>query len=529
MVAVTLPVSDTLALIDRPVIYSVLREVQNKTQISSKTLVRFFGEDAKGQQLGSSMESTTEHNIWPVVEALTIEVEEEYNSDRILNMQVYGAENPFVFLDSDLGFYIKPAYSTQDITIRFKYKAKDRNQAVKWRNDIRTRMAQLRSTLMHELTYSYHMPEQYIDLVREIYTLREAIGGYGESFDQYLFNHSTSRLTTLSNQNGSKYIYAIAENQAGIVGSFDFDTAPDKPEKEGELDNWTVSFSYKFRYEKPISVVCKYPFLVHQQFVAPKYMPLPSYDLVAVYKRLSNSGRSLAYFQTDNINDRMMADKGVNIPTYDEFIPAYIAPFTLKALTVLLTISESDKRSLLNLKELGDFTFRQEILDFMVNEAPYMTKVTGSIFCCQLYENENVVEEGILSIDSNLNVVATADLDIRKQYRVRLSLVADMAMLGDAARARLKASGTVLNLLVSAMNAALGNSGNQQGMYKNQLSLGDYQMLGLKGPTASGVGNSLVQILYIVAARSDQYTAAVPDAPVANTNPIPQIPAYGSN
>lgn len=490
-----------MALIDRPVIYSVLRKVQDQTGISSKTLIRFFGEDAKSMQIGSTMEQTTEHNIWPVVEALTIEVEEEFRIDSILTMQVHRPENPFVFLDSNIGIYLKPAYSTQDITIRFKYKAKDRNQAVKWRNDVRTRVAQLRTTLMHELAYSYHLPEQYIELIKEIYALRETIGGYGESFDQYLVNHSTSRLTILSNQNGSKYIYAIGERQAGIVGSFDFEGFPDKPEKEGDVDNWAVSFAYKFRYEKPISVVCKYPFLVHQQWVSEKYMPQPSYDLVQVYKQLNSSGEALAYFQTDNTNYRNMADRGVMIPSFDEFLPAYIPAFTVKVLSALLTITESDKRTLMNLKDLGDFSFRQEILDFMVGENAFMGRAMASIFYCQLYENENALDETMLSIDSNLNIVATADLDIRKQYRIRISLIADLTMVMSEGIARLKANPVAMNLIINAMNAALSNSGNQKDFYKNSLNTLDYRILGIQGPGFSGLGPSLIQYLYVVADR----------------------------
>ena len=508
-------------------IYAVARQLQNQTQISSQTPIRYFGEDAKAFQWNSAI--TTDpiiHNKWPLIETLVIEVEEEFDTDKILNMQTHNPEVPFVFLDSELGVYLKPAYSTQNITIRFKYVAKDRNQAIKWRNEIRTKISQLRSALMHELTYSYHLPEQYIDLIREIYTLREAIGGYGDSFNKYLAEHSTSRLTTLSNQNGSTFIYAVAETQAGIVGSFDFEGFPEKPEKDGDTDNFAISFSYKFRYEKPISVVCKYPSLVHQQFLPEKYWPRPAYDLTKVFKRLTNSGESFANFQIDNINNRMMADKGLVIPPFDEFLPAFIPPFTLKVLSVLLTISVDDKRTLLNLKQLGDFNFKQEILDFMVGEAAYMPKVMGSIFYCQLYENENAMAEPILSIDSNLNVVALKDLDVRKQYRIRISLVGDLSMVNTQGLARLKASVAARTIIIDAINASLTNSGNQKALYKNQLTANDYRILGIKSPGMVGLGHSLVQYLYVMAYRMDAYTGPEVPAPDANTTATPNMPTF---
>jgi hypothetical protein len=516
-----------LALVERPVIYSVIRQIQDQTGISSRTAIRYYGEDAKAAQFNSTLTVNPEiHNRWPVVESLMVEVEEDFNTDRILNMMVKQPENPFIFLDSSLGFYIKPAYSTQDITIRFKYKARDRNQAIKWRNEIRTRIAMNRSNLMHEITYSYHLPEALLLLINDIYKLRENVAGYGDTFDEYLGTHSTSRMTVLSNQVGSQVIYAIAERQAEIVGSFDFEGFPEKPEKEGDNDQFEISFAYKFRYEKPIEVVCRYPFLVHQQFLADKYLPAMAYNIVDVAKRLSKSGTDFANFRIDNINEKAMADKGLTIPTYDDFLPAYIAPFSLRVLSALVSISAEDKRSLLSLKDLGFFNFRQEVLEFLVGEAPYMTLMMGSIFYCQLYENENMVEDGMLSIDSNLNVTATADLDLRKQYHVRISLIGDMSMVKSQALTRLRNFPSAIPTIIGAINAALRNSGNQTGFFKNSLSTNDYRLLGGTPPAMNGLGRSLVQYMYVVADRMSNYTAPTPPTPNANTTAMPNAAIF---
>ena len=518
-----------MALVERPVIYSVIRQIQDATGISSKTQVRYFGEDAKAAQFNSTM--TTDpviHNLWPIVEALTIEVESDFRPEALLTMVINQPDVPFIFLDTDLGFYIKPAYSTEDVTIRFKYKARDRNQAIKWRNEIRTRVGMNRYNLMHTLTYSYHIPDTYIGLIKDVHALREAIGGYGDDFGTYFTNHTTNRLTVLSNQSGSQTLYAVSEQQAGIVGSFDFDGFPDKPQREGENDNHEISFSYKFRYEKPIEAVCRYPFLVHQQFLEEKYIPKPAYDLVRVFKLLTSSGADIASFQIDNQNDRAIADRGIIIPNFDDFLPAFIPPFTLKVLTALVTITDTDKRSLLNLRELGDFNFRSEVLAFLVGEAPFMTTVTNSVFYCQLYENENALADPSISIDSNLNVVSLTDLDIRKQYRIRLSLVGDFSMVTSQGLARLKAATAAMPTILNAINAALSNSGNQANLFKNSLSVNDYRQLGIQGPGMNGLGRSLVQYLYVQAYNQDQFTPPVPATPDANTTALPNAISFGN-
>lgn len=519
MPSINIPIGDLTSTVERPVIYDIIRQMQDLTGISSKTPVHFYGDDAKApqwnsQQVGGKYQSD---NLWPHMENITIEVDEDYTPDRLISSSIKQPDNPFIFIDEEVGTYIKPVYSATDVVIRVKFKARDKNQANRWRNEIRTRTGMNRDINMHEITYSYHLPEEYLGILENLYTLKENINGTGESFKDWFFNHASDRIGNVSDLAGKNVILVVSEKAAGIQGLFDFEGVPDKPEKEDDHEVWTIGFSYKFKYEKPINTVMYYSNFIHQQAVAKKYLGnAPAYSLQNVWKNRPTSAENFAFFQEDNRIFKAMANKGLAIPSFDEFIPRNIPSTTLKVFTIVTFITPTDKRSLFNLRHLGEFNLDEEVLNFIAaSEYPYITKSFNSIFNLHLYENTNIVEDGILTVDSDLNVNATADLDLNKTYRVRLSMGADMSYLTAPALSRLKDFPTVRDKVVSAINLALGSSGNQTDLMKNKLREIDYILLGTKPGNNLMYGSSLAQALFVVANRLSNYTAETASVPVA--------------
>lgn len=504
---ISIPISDLLTTVERPVIYDIIRRVQDLTGISSKTQIRYYGEDAKAAQWNSTLtKDTTKHNLWPHVENLSIEVEDDYTVNRMLSIAVKQAEVPFVFLDDELGIYVKPVYSPQDTTIRFKYAAKDRNQAIRWRNEIRTRTAMNRDINTHTVTYGWRFPDVYLDILKNIHTLRENIGGYGDTFERYFDDHCTDRITTLTNLSATVAMLSVAETQTGIQGFFDFDGVPDKPEKGDEADIWTISFSYKFTYDKPINTVFNYPFLIHQQMIEEKYQFPMNVDTVEKqWLSRPSSGEAFSKFEIIGKEAKYRADLGLVIPYFDNFHPNSIPPSTLRVFTALTSITPENRKSLLNLGDLGEFNIDTDILDFIrAGEYPHMDRVYNSIFCLNLYSEQYLQQEICLQITPDLDVVSLVDLDLRKKYHLRLSLVADMTYLTPGAIARLKLFPGVLNKLICAINLALLNSNNQSDV-GNKLRDYDYYVLGFGKDRPLAYG-TLVQNLFISSYKSSNNT-----------------------
>ena len=492
MPIINIPLSNTLETIERPIIYDIIRRVEDLTGISSKTQIRYFGEGTQtGQQWNSSLNKDKDlNNLYPLVDNLTIEVEENYDAGRMLSIAVENRENPLVFFDPDLGIYIKPVRSPTDVVITFKYKARDRNAAVRWRNEIRTKTAKNREINMHDINYSWHLPNAYLDILSSIWTLRNNIAGYGDTFEEWFYKRMTDKITAVSDLAGNNVILAIAEKQAGIQGLYDFEGVPDKPEKDGDVGMWTVSFTYKFKYDKPINTIFNYPIVIHQQLLDEQYRFLtPAYSLQEKWKQYTASGKVFAYFQSDTQLMRALANRGLDIPSFDIFYPETVLASTLRVFTVLTNISVSDLTTLFNLADLGDFNLDSDILSFLkTSEFIYCTQTYQSIFQLNLYEDVYLQYGTILTVDSNLNVSATAPLDLRKTYHVRLSMVSDLSLLSTSAINRLKAAPVALAKIV----AAIGNA-------SNGLSLTDLGLLGLpNGIPPNTFGASTVQTLFVV-------------------------------
>ena len=515
-----------MSSIERPVVMDVIRQLKKLTGIDERTVVRFYSDDARAPQHNSSMTKEADQNLWPHKENITIEVEESYAPERILAIAVKELDTPYIFVDPALNFTIKPVYSPTDVIIRVAYSAKDKNQANRWRNEVRTRIAMGREVNLHELNYSYHLPSAYVALLQHIYDLRSNIGSYGDTLNEWWAKCASDRFTLVTSQNGTNPTLTVAEKQSMVQGLFDFEGVPEKAEKADDPDLWTISFTYRFKYDKPVNTVCRYPLLVHQQLIGEIFRQdnnaKPNDQIL---KALSNSGVSFERFQGDVEMVRRLSNKGITIPYFDDWLPLQgtVPSGTLKVFTGMASITPEDKRTLLNLRELGDFLLVDAVLDFLAqSEYPYLTGHGSSVFQLTLYEGYNVLPPEAFAVDANLNVVATADLDLRKLYHVRLGLNANIVSLRNTALSRLLAwQPSIITLLATAMNGALSNSGSDRDLRKNALNAHDLALLGIKGNMLTPAG--LFQTLFVSANRLPVPAPAAP-TPVAINRPFVSIP-----
>lgn len=476
----TIPLRDLHYSVERPVILSIVRQLMDITQISHQTPIHFPGVEAKGLQQTASLEQAPlQANRWPYDEKILIEVEEDYLPERLLTMPVQQPEHAFIFRDPKLGIFIKPVYSTTKVSLNFKYKARDKNQAQMWRNEMRTRTAMLRDLNLHEVDYHYHFQEEYFALLQELHRLRETVAGYGEDFNDYFTQHLTSRARLITNLSGQAGIWGVAERQIRIQGYYDFEGAPEKGEREDEHDNWQIGFNYQFTYEKPIALNAAYPLMVHNQLLDEAYRPTEAiYRLEDQPTQYSVSSYAFAHFESDQRSLKAKAYEGLTIPAFDEFIPANVLPSTVKVLTALVSISPENRRTLFNLKDLGEFQFQPELLQFLSeSEYPYLGRDFRSICMLSLYRDNQLQESGSLVVNTNLDVMASKDLDLRQCYHVRFSLVSDYSFLPIAALKRLHRYPAVGQRIVDALNAALSGLGSQPDIGRNRLPAEEVQLL----------------------------------------------------
>ena len=468
--------------VERPIVCDIVRQVMQITQISHRTPIRFYGDEAKAAQKNSGIShDPIAENLWEHDERLSIEIEEDFDKDRLLSTAITAPENLLIFKDAALGIIMKPVYATSDVSVRIKYRARDKNQASRWRNDIAARTSMMRSVILHELRYHYEIPEVFLVLLREVHRLRERVAGYGESFEEYFTERLTSNASVLTNLAGAADLWAVSEKQIRVQGYFEFEGVPDKPEREGDHDAWTVACAYHFKYDKPVSCNLAYPLVVHNQVLSAPYRPTErAYSLYDHQRAESITGHAFAAFETDTAALLYRSSNGVAIPNFDTFTPASIVTATVRVLMALSTVSAEEPHALFSLAELPDLALDVDVVDFLQHsEYPFMGVTYASIFCLSLYAGRNVRASGALTCSADLEIRAAAALALRTTHRVRLGLVVDLSLLSADALARLKNYPRAAIKIAKAIDAALRGCGGQPDIRKNRLSAEDYMAMGL--------------------------------------------------
>jgi hypothetical protein len=435
-----LPLTDTYESTTRPVISEITKQLFEVTGLPSNTVIFFPGEIEKAIQPGSTMGSEAVINNMPFHNRLAVSVEENYEVERLNNTAVMRPENLFIFRDQALETSIKPVYSCTATVINFTYRAVDKVSAQRWRDDIRARVSMERDIRYHDVSYHYILPPELLVILKEIHRMREAVAGYGESFETYLFNHITKRASDLTTLAGTQSAIGISETQCRIVGYFDFEGVPELGNKDDDGDTWTITFSYKFQYDKPLACVMFYPLMVHNQLMGDRFrdlVPLKDYEKINMNRSLSLDCFSV-FEKSYHISN---VDQGYAIPAFDEFVPASIPSNTLRVFTALTNIDPIMPNFLLSLKELGSLGFDPILLAFLAIEAPFMTRLNKSIFSIDLYIGSDLVYPNPLEVAPDLSVYTKIPLSLRSYYHVRLSINADVDLLSKEAWERMRING----------------------------------------------------------------------------------------
>lgn len=457
--SVTLPESGQS--VTRPVIFEIIKQVEEITKIDVSSKVFFPGETQRMQTPGTSIDSTNERFAIFNTDRITfVEVEEDYDKEALATTAITRQEHIPIFYDQSLRVKVTPIYAKTLVTINFTYRCPSKTEAERWRADMRIRISQMRDINLHDITYHYPVPLEYLLILKMIYDKRESNEAYGQSFQEYVYSMSNQRLKLVSDLVGKDTRIVVPETQTRIVGMFDFDGLPNKIERDETNGVYTIAFSYKFEYEKPIGCNMKYPVMVHNQLLPPNLIEFTddAYDLDKVNKSFPLSLYAMNSFESDTVmNGAVNTNYVLRLPEYDDF---RLNQFHVGTGSVFIALCEvdQDKKTLCNLKELGDIAVDEDILKFIQDsEYPYLSKLYQSILHVDLYRNEFLTEMRTLTVNSQLDISAVNPLDLRNQHRIRFSIVCDLTLLSKAAIDRLKLYPKAFVKIIAAINELLKN------------------------------------------------------------------------
>ncbi len=494
---IVMPLVSVSQSVSRPVYIDMIQQIQKLTNIDPRTKIFYPGDSQKMQTPGASIDSKDEDRfaMFNSERYTFIEIEDDFDMDRLGSTAVEAEEHSPIFVDSKLGVYIKPVYASTDVTINFNYRCPSESEAKRWRDEVRVRVSKLMELNMHKVSYHYQIPINAIIILQEIHSKREANLPYGQDFVEYVTSHADPRLTLTGNVAGQDQALAIAETQTEIQGMFTWDGMPEKAQKDQGTGTWSVSFSYKFSFEKPIELHVRYPVMVHNQLLHEDFIEFTDkgYDAEKDNRVFSKSAYALnAFRMTTIMANRSEREFMIRIPSYDDFIIPDVVKGTGSVFNALVEIG-SDKRSILNLTELGDYVIDEDILHFIKNsEYRYIGDYFRSILNLSLYRNNYLTGSGMLSCDANLNVSSNIDLDLRNQHRLRLGICVDITLLDPRALQRLQAYPKAMVKIIGAMNELLRNNpdfinlGNKPVISNHDLSAVTSFLTGYRIPIGTG-------------------------------------------
>lgn len=420
----TVPIANTYDAITRPVSVMLAKEVMRICMIDEKTPIRIAGERGVTSQPGSDLYKQDELRFGSNA-SLYCTVDEVVRNNQLFATPVRTNEYTPVILDSKLGVVVRPVYVQHDLKLEFKYRAPSKHAAERWRSERMLRIAESRAAMQHTFLYNLTLNEGVLGLLHHIYTLRETLAGYGDSFVEWFKSIQVREFYTAGTMDGDvgKSTLMVGERQAHLCGYFEPGDIP-KEVKEDDTTVYEVDFTYSISYMKPVHWYVRYPLMIHQQHVSLDYADItPRYSVDDLDQNLaSQSWNALERIRWSVQGRAPQAEGGLRYPYYDDwFVPTDHVDYSVPVISWMIALEPLQPQYVVDLKDLPDMDFTDHFTAYLKATHAGLTEKGKSLVRFTLYEDNSPLAQEYLYIDSELNVRTKEPLSLRKMYHLRMS------------------------------------------------------------------------------------------------------------
>lgn len=422
----------------RPISVQVLHDLKSVFNIDHTLSVSLNNQIEEFSTI-QQIEPVKRPSLNPLVEELEFNVEEEYNQETLItNSANYNEYRPFIY-DKDVGAWIRGVYVDTKINFTIKFLSKSKSNVERLINEFKIRLSQSESINIHSASYSFYIPDKFIELFLDIYELKEEQVPTGKSFEDYLIEVNQGGLTLVNAVSGEfdKAEFVLKETQRELVGYYNSDIVDMKSEHKNENASWMGTFTYTIHINKPVAITVGYEPVIYNKLLPEKYVTtvnrnLGEYNHDTVKGTIT--GDNLRSFTQGDIAYKDIHTTPNNytmltIPNFDKFhidVPYYkTAVFSL-----LIGVTNAEKRMLFNFNNIPGYTIEPTLLAMLTSgEYAYITDPFLSVFNIVLYKNNEIDPNVTLNIDVNLEVSASEDLSITDTYRVVFYVITDLELL----------------------------------------------------------------------------------------------------
>lgn len=456
------PVPDIQQMITRPVIMSVVRQIIEATGIDESIFIQYTGEHTQtpiwNTFLGGDALPQEDPTRSPYMEKIQVETDENPLEEFLLSTPYHYPDNKILWHDESLGIILTPFYERAEVNINFTYRTPDKGSATRWATGMRRRFRTKFKDLSMVASYQFILPRLIVNFMHQFWKMRENIAGYDQSWDDWFKSNLKQRVVTMGTVAGTGVELAFDEMQLDILGSFDFTDIP-KAERQEDSSCYNISFSFKFRFDRPNGYVLKYPLIIHNQLVPAKYRPRNPhrYDPHAV---LGNASQSMSRYDT------ILQDCGVTrksqvgghlVPWFDDWSPNKGYKNCSPLLQLLTRIEADDPTKLIDflaLRENG-LHFSDITEKYMRDEYRYLNKHSKCALHVAVYVNDDLLDPSAYYVTKELTVRLRTPADMRNMYHVVVFILNDLFALDAEATERLQYNPDAADEIITTLEPTL--------------------------------------------------------------------------
>ena len=352
---------------------------------------------------------------------LYVQYEIEDDEEMMLGTSNYNPANKMILLDRDNGFNIRPSYRPIKLSLTITYKSRSKTNFNRIIQRLRSHYDSSGYTIIHNLEYSFLIPNNILALVKDINTLKDN----DLSLHDYIDSISLFKLDYTKKANTTRSTPVFRGSFNSIFGSIDTNPSDLTIEKQDD-PYYSMEINYSVKIKQPDNLFIQYPIIVNNKRLPKLWIPDESAG-----KSVSNAESNVSISSVIGNYNRLRDNNIVmhRIPTYDNFYPlAYDDKNFIRIVSILLEIDPSNPSLLFNIDDLKFIGFPILFIEYLKLCDNEVFHLYNSLVHVELYENNDKKDYGLYKDDSN-NVRTTTPLKVKGTYHLVINVINEKTLI----------------------------------------------------------------------------------------------------
>lgn len=431
MPVVTLAVPQSNETVSRYVLRGVINDLMKAVEFPSDTDVIFREEIGGPPTTGGTLNTTADVKLTNDNHVI-VSNNETYSEPLIVTSVLHKQEYPYIFMDRDLGIYVKPSYGIVKNAVTVKLNFRDKSFGDRFRRLLRIRGGVRTLTNKHEIRYEYTLPDEILAFLFDAYSMMEPNDvGIKESLPAYLARCFKGGLGRRTTQSGGSSRLMIDEVQGNIIGTYVDEIFYN--ELSFEDGHWGLEFTYNFEYNMILGMVMEFPNVIHNKRIPKAYRKAwvaqpPIKDFQSediVHKTVSY----MPPIDNNHVYRFSSNDNSYRIDPADDWNPKHDVPGVFPAVQAPILVDLADPYFIVNLHDFTPEQLAPDIKEYILRYPVDSLILNATPYFLQVFQVDKQTLETTVVIYPNGDIKSVLPLSPKKRHFIRISYLTDMSKL----------------------------------------------------------------------------------------------------